>query len=175
MTTDPATADADLLDEVQRVTFGYFWDFAHPVSGLARDRARDDADPGDDVAAIGGTGFGVMAIVVAVERGWITRSAALERLLAVTDFLLRAERFHGVFPHFMNGATGAAIARERDAGVLGCAGRYPEPAARQRCADLFETQYVMERNVAVFTRLLLAAGPLVGVALWAFARRARRQ
>ncbi len=71
-------------------------------------------------------------------------------------------------------ATGAAIARERDAGVLGCAGRYPEPAARQRCADLFETQYEMERNVAVFTRLLLAAGPLVGVALWAFARRARR-
>ena len=128
MTTDPATADADLLDEVQRVTFGYFWDFAHPVSGLARDRARDDADPGDDVAAIGGTGFGVMAIVVAVERGWITRSAALERLLAVTDFLLRAERFHGVFPHFMNGATGAAIAFSRldDGG------------------DLVETAYLMQ-------------------------------
>lgn len=110
MTREPAASDAELLEEVQRRTFGYFWDFAHPVSGLARDRARADDDPGDDVAAIGGTGFGVMAIVVAVERGWITRAAALERLLAMTGFLLRAERFHGVFPHFMNGTTGRAIA-----------------------------------------------------------------
>ncbi len=110
MTPDPATTDAELLDEVQRRTFGFFWDFAHPVSGLARDRARDDADPGDDVAAIGGTGFGVMAIVVAVERGWITRAEALERLLTVTGFLLRAESFHGVYPHFIDGTTGRAIA-----------------------------------------------------------------
>lgn len=128
MTPTPATTDADLLDEVQRRTFGYFWDFAHPVSGLARDRARDDVDPGDDIAAIGGTGFGVMAIVVAVERGWIARSDALERLLTVTGFLLQAERFHGVFPHFMNGTTGKAIAFSRldDGG------------------DLVETAYLMQ-------------------------------
>lgn len=69
-------------------------------------------------------------------------------------------------------STGAAIARDRDAGVRGCAGRYPEPAARQRCADLFETQFVMERNVAMFNGLLVAAGPLAGVAVWAFATRA---
>lgn len=66
----------------------------------------------------------------------------------------------------------AEIGRARDAGMRGCAGRYPEPAARERCEILFETQYVMERNIALFTRLLIAAGPLAGVALWfALARR----
>lgn len=101
--------DAALLDEVQRTTFRFFWDFGHPVSGLARDRARRDDDPGDDLIAVGGSGFGIMAIVVAVERGWVTRADALDRLLVMTGFLLRAERHHGVFPHFMNGSTGRVI------------------------------------------------------------------
>ncbi|GHD61964.1 hypothetical protein GCM10017083_50070 [Thalassobaculum fulvum] len=109
MTPDPMPDDTALLDEVQRRTFGYFWDFAHPVSGLARDRARSADDPGDDTMAVGGSGFGVMAIVVAVARGWVTRAGALERLLVMTGFLERADRFHGVFPHFMDGATGKAI------------------------------------------------------------------
>lgn len=61
---------------------------------------------------------------------------------------------------------GAAIAHARDTGMRGCANRYPEPAARERCEILFETQYVMERNIALFTRLLIAAGPLAGVAAW---------
>jgi len=109
MMREPADGHAGLLEEVQRRTFGYFWDFAHPVSGLARDRARDDDDPGDDLVSIGGSGFGVMALVVAVERGWITRRQALDRLLTVLDFLQNADRFHGIFPHFMNGATGRSI------------------------------------------------------------------
>lgn len=66
----------------------------------------------------------------------------------------------------------AAVAHARDTGMRGCAGRYPEPAARQRCENLFETQYVMERNIALFTRLLIAGGPLAGVAAWlALSRR----
>jgi len=72
----------------------------------------------------------------------------------------------------------AAVAHARDAGVRGCAGRYPEPDARGRCENLFETQYVMERNIALFTRLLIAAGPLAGIAAWlALSRRdaARRR
>ena len=64
-------------------------------------------------------------------------------------------------------AIDTAIGRERDAGKRGCADRYPEPDARGRCEVLFETQYVMERNIAVFTRLLLVAGPLGGLGLWA--------
>jgi len=109
MNQGSSAADAALLDEVQRATFAYFWDFAHPTSGLARDRAHRDDDPGDQLIAIGGSGFGIMAIVVAVERGWITRQAAVERLLVMTGFLQRAERHHGIFPHFMDGGTGGVI------------------------------------------------------------------
>lgn len=69
----------------------------------------------------------------------------------------------------------AEIGRERDAGVRGCANRYSEPDARDRCAVLFDTQYVMDFNQAIFTRLLIAAGPLAGIGLWAlFARRRAR-
>ena len=65
--------DEELLELVQRQTFRYFWDGAHPVSGLARDRTESTAqpDPTDELIGIGGSGFGVMAIIVAVERGWV--------------------------------------------------------------------------------------------------------
>jgi hypothetical protein len=99
-------SDSELLDEVQHRTFRYFWDFAHPVSGLARERSNVTAEYGNEVVTTGGSGFGVMALVVATERGWITREQAVERLLKATAFLQRADRFHGVFPHWLNGTTG---------------------------------------------------------------------
>lgn len=68
---------------------------------------------------------------------------------------------------------GAVIAHARDTGVRGCAGRYPEPAARERCEILFETQYMMERNIALFTRLLIAAGPLAAAGAWIALTRRR--
>jgi hypothetical protein len=98
--------DDQLLETVQRRTFRYFWDFAHPVSGLARERSNVTSEYGNEVVTTGGTGFGVMAIVVAADRGWITRRQAVERLLRMTGFLARADRFHGVFPHWLNGTTG---------------------------------------------------------------------
>ncbi len=102
----PRLTDAQLLDRVQRQTFRYFWDFGHPVSGLARERSNVRPDYGDAVVTTGGTGFGVMAIVVATERGWITRAQAVARLETMTRFLARADRFHGVYPHWLDGATG---------------------------------------------------------------------
>lgn len=102
-------SDEELLDSVQRQTFRYFWDGAHPVSFMARDRTFRTADAQDDKVAIGGTGFGVMAIIVAVERGWVTRGEALERLSRMLDVLEIATIYHGVYPHFINGATGATI------------------------------------------------------------------
>ena len=116
----PTLSDAALLDLVQRQTFLYFWDGAHPVSGLARDRVGLHSDPNDDVVAIGGSGFGVMAIIVATERGWITRDEATARLALMLDLLERATCYHGHFPHFMNGRTGAAVpfSRKDDGGDL---------------------------------------------------------
>ena len=112
--------DEELLEAVQRQTFGFFWEAAHPVSGLAPDRCTTSATPTDDLAATGGSGFGVMALIVAAERGWVTRAAAAERVGHMLDLLSRATCFHGVFPHFMNGRTGAAIpfTRKDDGGDL---------------------------------------------------------
>lgn len=103
VTVAPQSDDA-LMDMVQRYTFRYFWDFGHPVSGMARER-----NTSGDVVTSGGTGFGVMAMLVAAERGFITRQQALDRLLTMTTFLENADRFHGAFSHWLNGATGAVV------------------------------------------------------------------
>ena len=115
-----ALPDDELLEAIQRRTFEFFWDGAHPRSGLAADRRRTLVEPVDDLVTVGGSGFGAMAIVVASEHGWIGRAAAVERLLAMLTLLSRATCYHGAFPHFMNGSTGATIpfTRKDDAGDL---------------------------------------------------------
>ncbi|HZV70025.1 MAG TPA: glucoamylase family protein [Saprospiraceae bacterium] len=100
-TTITPFSDEQFLDMVQEYTFRYFWEYAHPVSGMARERLGSD-----DIVATGGTGFGVMSIVAGVHRGFITRQQGVDRLLQVVSFLQFADRFHGVFPHWMNGRTG---------------------------------------------------------------------
>lgn len=120
-------SDSALLDVVQKQTFRYFWDFAHPVSGMARERSNID-DYGHETIAVGGTGFGIMSVIVAVERGWITRDTAAKFLLKMVNFLVKAQSYHGVYPHWMNGETGKTIpfSRKDDGG------------------DLVETSYLMQ-------------------------------
>ncbi len=113
-------ADPELLELVERQTFRYFWDGGHPVSGLAFDRRRTAGRETDDRVAIGGSGFGIMTLIVAVERGWVSRDAALERLGRMLGVLTRATCYHGALPHFIDGATGATIpfSRKDDGGDL---------------------------------------------------------
>jgi hypothetical protein len=101
--------DDALIELVQRQTFRYFWEGAHPLCGLARDRTGLEHDPKDDLVGTGGSGFAVMAIIVAAERGWITRDDAVDRLTLMLGFLERAPCYHGLFPHFMDGRTGTPI------------------------------------------------------------------
>jgi hypothetical protein len=106
------TADLDddaLLDLVQRQTLRYFWDFAHPVSGLARERSNVTPKYGLEAVCTGGSGFGVMAIIVGVSRGWVGRAEAVDRLWTMVRFLLKADSYHGIWPHFLNGDTGKTI------------------------------------------------------------------
>lgn len=109
---DPAALDAlsdeALLEAVQRQTFAFFWEGAEPASGLACDR-RTRADASNHKVATGGSGFGIMALLVAVARGWISRAAALERLERMLEVLLRAPRYHGALPHFLDGRSGETI------------------------------------------------------------------
>lgn len=100
----PQISEEDLLTKVQEQTFKYFWDFAHPNSGLARER-----NSSGNTVTIGGSGFGVMSIIVGIERGFITREQGVLRLKKIIDFLKGADRFHGVWPHWMNGNTGETV------------------------------------------------------------------
>jgi len=109
MTDRETLEDGALLELVQRQTFRYFWDFAHPVSGLARERSNRTPRYGLETVTTGGSGFGAMALLVAVERGWIGRDDALARLLGMLGFLEQADRHHGIFPHWMHGETGRTI------------------------------------------------------------------
>ncbi len=118
MTTD--LDDDALLDRVQRQTLRYFWDFAHPASGMARERSNVTPRYGLEAVTTGGTGFGAMAIVAGVSRGWIGREEAADRLWTIVRFLLKCDSYHGVWPHFLNGDTGRTMpfSRKDDGGDL---------------------------------------------------------
>ena len=101
--------DEKIFTDVQRTTFRYFWEGAEPNSGLARERFHvDNVYPENDKMIItsGGSGFGVMAILVGIERGFITRNQAVERFEKILKFLETSDRFHGAWPHWWNGETG---------------------------------------------------------------------
>lgn len=120
----PRISREALLTKVQEQTFKYFWDFGHPVSGLSRER-----NTSGDIVTSGGTGFGVMAIIVAVHRQFITRQQGLARLKQMTTFLkTKAVSYHGVYPHWLNGASGATVPFSPD----------------DNGADLVETSYLIQ-------------------------------
>ncbi|MES2848599.1 MAG: glucoamylase family protein [Bacteroidota bacterium] len=120
----PVISDDALLDTIQKRTFRYFWDFAHPVSGLARERSNGD----NELVTSGGSGFGIMCIPVAINRNFITRSEGLARMQTIVSFLKNtAQTFHGAFPHWLNGSTGAVIPF----------------STKDNGADLVETSYLM--------------------------------
>lgn len=121
-------SDSALLDLVQKQTFRYFWDFAHPVSGMSRERSNVAYGYGDEVVTTGGTGMGIMSVIVATERKWIGRDTAAAFLLKMVNFLLKADSYHGVFPHWLNGATGKTIPFSR----------------KDDGADLVETSYLLQ-------------------------------
>lgn len=108
--SEPAAAithpfsDEEFLDMVQKYTFRYFYDYAHPASGMIRERYNSG-----DVVTIGGSGFGIMALLVGIERGFITRQEGIDRIKKILTFLENSDRFHGVWPHWINGNTGEVI------------------------------------------------------------------
>ncbi len=120
----PLLSDSALLTLVEQQTFNYFYDFGHPVSGLARER-----NTSEDIVTTGGSGFGIMSLLVGVQRNFINRSDALARITKIVNFLsTSAHRYHGAFPHWMNGATGETVPFSQ-----------PDDGA-----DLVETSYLLQ-------------------------------
>ncbi|WP_228851337.1 glucoamylase family protein [Aegicerativicinus sediminis] len=133
-TIDPLT-DEEMMDLVQSETFKYFWDFAQSSSGAARERYHPtNPTLNQEVVTIGGTGFGLMAILVGIERGYISRSEAVTRLQKITDFLETSDRFHGAWPHWLNGNSGNVLPfSEKDNG-----------------GDLVETAFLVQGLICVY-------------------------
>lgn len=100
----PVISDDELLTKVQQQTFRYFWDFAEPTSGMARER-----NTSDNLVTSGGSGFGLMAIIVGIERNFITRAEGLARLDKILTFLETSDRFHGAWSHWIDGTNGDVI------------------------------------------------------------------
>jgi len=97
--------DDELLNMLQEACFRYYWDGADPHSGMARENS-----PGDDrIVATGASGFGIAALIVGVDRKFITREQGVERLSKIVSFLENADRYHGAWSHYMDGSTGKTM------------------------------------------------------------------
>jgi hypothetical protein len=128
-------SDDSLLTLVEYRTFEYFWDGAEPNSGMARERFHEDGiypDNDRDVVTSGGSGFGIMAILVAIERGFINRDEAVDRYTRIVNFLKKADRFHGAWPHWLYGETG----------------KVKPFSMKDDGADIVETAYLMQGLLA---------------------------
>jgi hypothetical protein len=119
----PLMPDDDLLNLIEQKTFKYFYDFAHPASGMIRER-----NSSGDIVTTGGSGFGIMALIVGIHRGFISRSQGMTRLATMLNFLETCDRYHGAWPHWLNGSSGATVPF----------------TANDNGADLVETSFMVE-------------------------------
>ena len=135
-TQETLPSDDALMDTVQRRTFNYFWEGAEPNSGLARERIHmDGVYPENDrnVVTSGGSGFGIMAILAGIDRGYVTPEEGLQRMEKIVTFLETADRFHGAYPHWWYGDTGKV-----------------KPFGRKdNGGDLVETAFIMQALLSV--------------------------
>lgn len=133
--TDTLSDDA-LMDTVQRRTFQYFWEGGEPYSGMARERYHiDNVYPagGPEVVTSGGSGFGIMAILSGIDRGYVTRQEGFQRMEKIVTFLEKADRFKGAYPHWWNGETGKVLPF----------------GTKDNGGDLVETAFLMQGLLAV--------------------------
>jgi exo beta-1,2-glucooligosaccharide sophorohydrolase (non-reducing end) len=123
--------DDELLTMLQEACFRYYWEAgSHPSAGTTLENV-----PGDHrIIATGASGFGVMALIVGVERRFITREQGVERLTKIVDFLEKAPRYHGAWSHFMDGDTAHSL---------------PIFGMFDNGGDLVETAFLMEGLLAV--------------------------
>jgi hypothetical protein len=127
--TTKQLSEDELLTMLQEACFRYYWEGAHPVAGMTL-----ESIPGDDrIVATGASGFGIMALIVGVARGFITREQGLERLDQIVTFLEKAPRYHGAWSHFMDGSSGQSL---------------PVFDAIDDGGDLVETAFLMEGLLA---------------------------
>ncbi len=141
-------SDDEFLDMVERKAFNFFLDHQNLKTGLFADTT------GGGDASIASTGFGIAALCIGSERGWITKEAARDRIILVLDsFLPKAEREepladgrYGFFYHFLNPDTGKRAGKSEistvDTAILVCgaltAGEYFAGTVKDKAKRLYE-------------------------------------
>ncbi|HYJ64997.1 MAG TPA: glucoamylase family protein [Parafilimonas sp.] len=123
--TTHTMSDSALLDMVQEANFRYYWEGAESNSGLA----LEDIQGRHHMIAAGASGFGMMALIAGAERKFITHQQVVDRFYKITSFLIKAEKFHGAFSHFIDGETGKVV---------------PFFGNRDDGGDLVETAFLMQ-------------------------------
>jgi hypothetical protein len=102
-----ADQDEALLEELERATYLYFWEQANPQTGLVKDRCNVHVADRGIVASIAATGFGLTALCIAENRGYVAYPQARDRVLAALRFLWKKLPHHrGFFYHFAHVDTG---------------------------------------------------------------------
>jgi hypothetical protein len=135
-TNSERITDDSLLTLIEYRTFQYFWDGAEPNSGMARERFHiDGVYPENDMNVVtsGGSGFGLMALLAGIERGFITREEGYTRFCRIVDFLKKSDRFHGAWSHWIYGGTG----------------KVKPFSPKDNGADIVETAYLMQGLLTV--------------------------
>jgi hypothetical protein len=142
------TAQEHLLDEIERATCRFFWEQADSNTGLVKDRSRSDGNDDRHIASIAATGFGLTALCIAVQRGYMERSKATDRALQSLRFLWNSfAHEHGFFYHFVDVATGRREFRSELSsidsgillcGVLTCRQFFDEPEIRKLAQQIYE-------------------------------------
>ena len=126
------------LSELEERTFHYFWETANPKNGLIPDRY-----PTPSFASIAAVGFGLTAYPIGVERHYITRAEARDRVLATLRFFQKAPNQHGFFYHFLDMKTGAR-ANDSEVSTVDTALLL---AGMLFCQSYFDTQHPREVQI----------------------------
>jgi hypothetical protein len=129
--------DDEFLSYIQQHHFDYMWNGAEPSSGLARVRLLfDNPDKDHDIITVGGSGFGVAGIIVGIERGFVTRKEGVERLEKIVNFLTKAQRHHGMWPHWIRAVTGETVP-------------FANPTSKDDGGDIVESAFMMQSLLCV--------------------------
>lgn len=105
-------ADRTFVEDLEHRSFTYFWEQTDPGTGLVMDRARMDGGrakgPSRNIASLAATGFGLTAICIGAQHGWISKQQGADRVRATLKFFAnKASEEHGWFYHWMDASTGA--------------------------------------------------------------------
>ncbi len=131
----PSSDDEALLEELQNATVQFFWEQASPTTGLVKDRSRADGSDTRDVASVAATGFGLTALCIADQRGYIPTDKLRDRVLTTLRYLRDMPNLHGFYYHFININTGQRTIKSEVssidtalllAGVLSCRAHFAD-------------------------------------------------